>query len=118
MPTANAERRGAQPKLENQNLARARPAEAGKPGLSGLLYRWCGRKLLPYLCLNAGSGLGTREGGFGGRSRKMLGSGNELRLQIIKKTYRGVVYLVLGTKSKRLQTCYVVGFTIFAARKN
>ena len=33
--TANAERRGARPKLENEDFARAKPVEAGKPGLSG-----------------------------------------------------------------------------------
>ena len=34
--TANAERRGARCKLENEDFARAKPVEAGKPGLSGL----------------------------------------------------------------------------------
>ena len=33
--TANAEGRGARRKLENEDLARAKPVEAGKPGLSG-----------------------------------------------------------------------------------
>ena len=40
--TANAEWRGARTKLENENLARARPVEAGKPGLNGLACGYCG----------------------------------------------------------------------------
>ena len=68
--TANAERRGARRKLENENPARARPAEGGKPGLSG----WC-----TALCAGVGGGQlisfvrvaspASREGGFGARSR-------------------------------------------------
>ena len=38
--TANAERRGARPKLENEDPARAKPVEAGKPGLSGRCRAW------------------------------------------------------------------------------
>ena len=48
--TANAEWRGARTKLENENLARARPVEAGKPGLSGLRCRFCELEPLPTDC--------------------------------------------------------------------
>ena len=71
--TANAERRGARLKLKNEDFARAKPAEGGKPGLSGLckyLFASVGfclpDKLVRVIALAA------REGGFGARSRTIL----------------------------------------------
>ena len=85
-PTANAERRGARPKLENENFARARPAEAGKPGLSGRGFVvWAGGKLCQLIVWVRVAALHAREGGFVGRSRKQLGFATRVASKKIKK---------------------------------
>ena len=69
--TANAEWRGARPKLENEDPARARPAEAGKPGLSGRRLYCAGFVLSLCNWLVRIAALAAHEGGFVGRSRKI-----------------------------------------------
>ena len=70
--TANAERRGARRKLENEDLARAKPVEAGKPGLSGRLMRWQIVLTFPSDRVVDNDVLAAHEGGFGGRSGNMF----------------------------------------------
>ena len=60
--------RGARPKLENEDFARARPVEGGKPGLSGRCRAWVWKSasvLRNELRLYP---LTARDGGFGARS--------------------------------------------------
>ena len=65
------QRRGARPKLENEDFARARPAEGGKPGLSGLVGDVAGVGFGQADAFLRVAALGAREGGFVARSRKM-----------------------------------------------
>ena len=89
--TANAERRGARTKLENEDPARARPVEGGKPGLSGRgLWLVAGDGLCLPIAFVRVAALAAREGGFGARSGKIVRYGCELGLQIvIRKTGGG-----------------------------
>ena len=70
--TANAERRGARLQLENENPARAKPVEGGKPGLSGLVCCFCVLLPWPTDVVLRRSALAAREGGFAARSRTAL----------------------------------------------
>ena len=79
--TAYAERRGARPKLENENLARARPAEGGKPGLSGPVCPVAGADRGQPETVVRLAALAARDGGFGARSGKIGCSCTALRLQ-------------------------------------
>ena len=74
--------RGARRIIETEDPARARPAEGGKPGLSGLDCALL--RLTAFAYRNRCAGYmrrPARDGGFGARSRKMGGFDSEVGLQ-------------------------------------
>ena len=71
----------ARPKLENEDPARARPVEGGKPGLSGLVCPVAGADRSQTKTMLRLAALAARDGGFGARSGTKPGFDAELRLQ-------------------------------------